>query len=67
MVVHLWNIKTKTINIFNINYFEESLEDYMDKVDKTTDEYRDVKELPEKLNVILNKLDKILKETVFLD
>ena len=39
----------------------------MDKVDKTTDEYRDVKELPEKLNVILNKLDKILKETVFLD
>ena len=31
---------------------KNKLEDYIDKVDKTTDEYRDVKELSANLNII---------------
>ena len=37
---------------FSLSEQKSKLEDYIDKVDKTTDEYRDVKELSENLNII---------------
>ena len=37
---------------FSLPEQKTRLEDYIDKVDKTTDEYRDVKELSANLNII---------------
>ena len=37
---------------FSLSEQKSKLEDYIDKVDKTTDEYRDVKELSANLNII---------------
>ena len=54
---------------FSLPEQKTRLEDYIDKVDKTTDEYRDVKELSANLNIITKQARqdsrriKILKES----